>query len=105
MGGFVRVRREPVAQGRNRLAEDVLDPVGEEELHLVADVLGQVAQVLLVGRGQDDPSRMPARRAASTFSLMPPIGSTSPVSVISPVMAVSLRGPASGVERGQRRPS
>ena len=34
---------------------------------------------------------MPARRAASTFSLTPPIGSTSPVSVISPVMAVSLR--------------
>ena len=35
--------------------------------------------------------RIPARRAASTFSLMPPMGSTSPVSVISPVIATSLR--------------
>src|SRR5918992_807357 len=32
---------------------------------------------------------MPARWAASTFSLTPPIGSTWPVSVISPVMATS----------------
>ena len=30
---------------------------------------------------------MPARLAASTFSLMPPTGSTLPRSVISPVMA------------------
>ena len=35
--------------------------------------------------------RMPARRAASTFSLTPPMGKTNPVRVISPVMAVSLR--------------
>ena len=34
---------------------------------------------------------MPARRAASTFSLMPPTGSTLPESVISPVIATSLR--------------
>ena len=33
---------------------------------------------------------MPARSAARTFSLTPPIGSTSPRSEISPVMAVSL---------------
>ena len=46
---------------------------------------------------------MPARRAASTFSLTPPIGSTRPVSVISPVMAVSLRTGDAGVERRQRR--
>ena len=46
---------------------------------------------------------MPARRAASTFSLMPPTGSTRPVSVISPVMAVSLRTGMSRVQRGQRR--
>jgi hypothetical protein len=32
-------------------------------------------------------SRTPLRLAASTFSLMPPTGSTWPVSVISPVMA------------------
>ena len=36
-------------------------------------------------------SRRPTRRAASTFSLMPPTGSTCPVSVISPVMARSPR--------------
>ena len=34
---------------------------------------------------------MPSRRAASAFSLMPPTGSTSPVSVISPVIATSSR--------------
>ena len=32
---------------------------------------------------------MPARSAASAFSLTPPIGSTWPVRVISPVMATS----------------
>ena len=36
-------------------------------------------------------SRMPTRRAASTFSLTPPIGSTRPDSVISPVIAMSPR--------------
>ena len=35
--------------------------------------------------------RRSARRAASTFSLTPPIGKISPVSVISSVIAVSLR--------------
>ena len=35
--------------------------------------------------------RMPARCAASTFSLIPPTGKTRPVRVISPVMAVWLR--------------
>ena len=34
---------------------------------------------------------MPPRWAASSFSLRPPIGSTSPRSVISPVMATSQR--------------
>ena len=33
----------------------------------------------------------PARAAATTFSLMPPTGSTRPRRLISPVMAVSLR--------------
>src|ERR1700739_4230472 len=35
--------------------------------------------------------RMPAECAATTFSLMPPTGSTKPRRLISPVMAVSLR--------------
>ncbi len=34
---------------------------------------------------------MPARRAARIFSLSPPIGSTFPRSVISPVMAIAQR--------------
>src|SRR5208283_2357981 len=34
---------------------------------------------------------MPAECAATTFSLMPPTGSTSPRRLISPVIAVSLR--------------
>ena len=34
---------------------------------------------------------MPNRRAASAFSRMPPTGSTSPLSVISPVIATSCR--------------
>ena len=34
---------------------------------------------------------MPARSAASTFSLMPPTGSTRPRKLISPVIARSLR--------------
>ena len=36
-------------------------------------------------------SRMPARFAAMTFSLIAPTGSTFPVNVTSPVMATSLR--------------
>src|SRR6185503_4137774 len=36
-------------------------------------------------------SRMPTRRAASTFSLTPPTGRTLPESVISPVIAMSPR--------------
>src|SRR5262249_39486632 len=35
--------------------------------------------------------RRPTRRAARTFSLIPPTGKTSPLRVISPVMAVSPR--------------
>ena len=35
--------------------------------------------------------RMPARTAPSTFSLSPPIGSTRPESVTSPVIAMSCR--------------
>src|ERR1035441_757619 len=36
-------------------------------------------------------SKMPARSAASSFSLSPPMASTLPLSVISPVMAISRR--------------
>ena len=45
---------------------------------------------------------MPARCAASAFSFRPPIGSTWPVSVISPVIAMSSRTGRPGDERHQR---
>ncbi len=44
---------------------------------------------------------MPARTAPSTFSLTPPIGSTRPESVISPVIAMSWR--AGRPERAETR--
>ena len=46
---------------------------------------------------------IPARWAASAFSFSPPIGSTWPVSVISPVIAVSSRTGRPRDERRQRR--
>ena len=45
---------------------------------------------------------MPARCAARTFSLRPPIGGTRPRSVISPVIATSWR-PDAGEHRDERR--
>ena len=45
----------------------------------------------------------PARCAASAFSFRPPIGSTSPVSVSSPVIAVSSRTGRPVTQRHQRR--
>ena len=42
-------------------------------------------------RGRDDARARPLRWAASAFSFSPPIGSTWPVSVISPVIATSSR--------------
>ena len=51
-------------------------------------MLGDLEHVALVAVREDHPLD-PARWAASDFSLIPPIGSTCPVSVISPVIAVS----------------
>ena len=45
---------------------------------------------------------MPARSAASTFSLTPPIGSTRPRRLISPVIAMSLRTGRPVQQRGER---
>ena len=44
---------------------------------------------------------MPMRCAASTFSLMPPTGSTRPESVISPVMATRGRTGRPGEQRDE----
>ena len=48
-------------------------------------------QKKMIGNSLMMTSRMPTRLAASTFSLMPPTGSTRPDSVISPVIAISPR--------------
>ena len=49
-------------------------------------------------------SCIPARRAASTFSLMPPTGRTRPDSVISPVIAtIASNGPARELRHHRRR--
>ena len=53
-------------------------------------MLGNVVGVGLVARGAIT-VWMPLRWAASAFSFSPPIGSTWPVSVISPVIATSSR--------------
>ena len=54
-------------------------------------MLGDLVDVLLVARRARSPRLMPLRCAASAFSFRPPIGSTWPVSVISPVIATSRR--------------
>src|SRR4029453_7816715 len=74
-------------------------------LQVLAFVLGDLLDLALVALRDDHgldprapppvrpgtiPRLIPARCAASDFSLMPPIGSTWPVSVISPVIATSL---------------
>src|SRR5881628_3416514 len=53
-------------------------------------VLGEILEVGLVLHGEHDGGDA-ARTAPSTFSLTPPIGSTRPRNVISPVMARSWR--------------
>ena len=69
--------------------EDVLDRVGGDERRAPARVSGgSSSRSLSFSRGKM--TRLsPARCAASDFSRMPPIGSTWPVSVISPVMPTS----------------
>ena len=67
----------------------------------VENVLGDLRQILLVVLGQTM-FFMPARCAASTFSLTPPIGSTWPRSVISPVIATSFRTGDPAERRDQR---
>ena len=54
-------------------------------------MLGDVLDVGLVELRARSPCAIPLRCAASAFSFRPPIGSTWPVSVISPVIATSSR--------------
>jgi len=83
-------RRAPLRELRDQGVEDILDAVREEELHLVARPSGTLRISFWLARGNTI-RLIPARRAASTFSFTPPIGSTKPVRVISPVIAVSAR--------------
>ena len=82
-----------LADGRDAVesgGEDVLDRVGEDELELLPRLARELLEVGLVLPREDD-LLSPARWAASTFSRTPPIASTCPVSVISPVIADLLR--------------
>ena len=76
--------------------------VGEDELHRAAHLGRQVARSASLSPGRI--TRLsPARWAASTFSLIPPTGSTSPLSVISPVIADVVRDRPFAHERRERR--
>ena len=97
---------EPATGGSAARAErgvqHLLHAIDEHERQLAAHLLGDVVDVgarCACGRMI---VRMPARWAASTFSLMPPIGSTLPRSVISPVIATSVAHRPAGQQRGQR---
>ena len=72
-----------------RLGDRIIDPLEPDELQPVAGTLRDVVIVAPVTCRQHNPVS-PAAAAATTFSLMPPTGSTRPRSDISPVMAVSL---------------
>ncbi len=94
-----RVRRAPVEGG----GEDVLDRVGRDELERRARLGRQLGELRARSRAAGSPASSPARCAASDFSRIPPIGSTCPVSVISPVMPTSSATGSSADERGDRR--
>ena len=74
--------------------ENVADALGEDEL----TSSGRSRRSFWLPRGTMT-RLIPARRAASVFSLRPPMGRTRPVKVTSPVMAVRRWG------RGNRRRS
>src|SRR5215217_2237758 len=76
-------RAYPGSAPIERGVEDLSDLADPHELHAVAQVLGEVLEIRLVAPGRQD--------AADAFSLRPPIGRTRPVSVSSPVIAVSSR--------------
>ena len=86
---------------RERRRDRVVDRLEPDELELSSRVLGDVLEVLAVPRRQHD-ARQPGAAAAAIFSLMPPIGSTRPRRLISPVIAVSLPDRPVGQQRDQR---
>ncbi len=74
-----------------RQLQDLVDPLDRLDLELALDVVRESRRDPSRSRPGSAPCVMPPRCAASSFSFRPPIGSTSPRSVISPVIATSLR--------------
>ena len=70
--------------------QHVFERLDRHERHVGFHFGRQLGQIRLVARRQMN-VLMPCRRAASAFSRMPPTGSTSPLNVISPVIATSSR--------------
>ena len=70
--------------------EHLFDPFDRRIVKFLSNFLRHVLQVFLIGLREDD-ALMPARCARQHLLLIPPTGSTNPVRLISPVMAVSLR--------------
>ena len=85
--------RPPRPRSRRRgRGQHLVDVAGQMERHLVAHRLGHVLEVRPVADGSTTVVS-PARWAASTFCSTPPMGSTRPWSVTSPVIPTR-RGPA-----------
>src|SRR5579863_7705651 len=75
---------------RQRDGQYLIDPLHRLDLEIALDVVRDLNEIFLI-LVRDEHGLMPPRCAASSFSFSPPIGSTSPRSVISPVMATSER--------------
>src|SRR5439155_17550446 len=101
-GTFTRLRRSNRCDWlrrsfrnlRQRLLQSqrqhVVHSFNEVQLHGIAQVLGNFSDIFFIVLGRIA-SKSPARCAASSFSFNPPIASTLPRSVISPVMPKSRR--------------
>ncbi|GIR82995.1 MAG: hypothetical protein CM15mP84_07430 [Cellvibrionales bacterium] len=74
----------PLERDRKHL----IDPLYGPDIKIFFDIIRHFLKVAFVFVGITT-TPMPPRRAASSFSLRPPIGSTSPRRVISPVIATS----------------
>src|SRR5262249_45001322 len=96
VGGWLRLSLRLDRDDGARLArckgdlQHLVHRLDQPERDSLADRLGELLQVLLVLL-RNDTVFTPARVAATTFSFKPPIGSTVPRSVISPVIATSSR--------------
>jgi hypothetical protein len=84
-----------VRQGRGhalkRQFQHTIDPAHRHDLEMVLHVVRDIGSGPSRSLPGSTPCLMPPRCAASSFSFRPPIGRTSPRSVISPVIATSAR--------------